>query len=408
VTASVNHRDDVRFAPGRWALALVLTGMALAAGVTAAGALAVPPRPGVTGTDAAPIQVVGDVIFLGLTPVLGAFLLRKRPDNVIGWLFIHAALWLGVGFLGDTIGRHAPPTMLTGGIATVVSAMGGLAFLALLLLFQVFPTGRLPTPRWRLVSVVTWAGALLIVVSTTFQPEPFQPPIEGLPTPLAGILPRPIVELVGAVGTVLFVAALIGSVALVVFRFRRSTDIERQQIKWFAWASSIVLTLLIISLATNPHGAVADTFWVLTLSSIALLPIASTLAILRYRLWDIDRIVSRTVSYAAVTALLVGVFALVNVALGTVLASVTQSGTVAVAVSTLAVFALFQPLRGRIHGLVDRRFDRARVDADRSAAAFAARLRDEIDLTTIAAETARTVEGTLHPAFTSVWLREPK
>jgi hypothetical protein len=145
--------------------------------------------------------------------------------------------------------------------------------------------------------------------------------------------------------------------------------------------------------------------WSLALSSLVLLPIAATVAILRYRLWDVDRLVSRTVAYAVVTAVLVAIFALLNLALQQVLANVTQAGTLAVAASTLAVFALFQPLRRRIQALVDRRFDRTRVDADRVAAAFADRLRGELDLESIGSETRGAVERTLHPSFAAIWLR---
>jgi hypothetical protein len=209
-------------------------------------------------------------------------------------------------------------------------------------------------------------------------------------------------SIAGSAGLLL---ALIGSLVLVTIRFRASRGVERQQFKWFGWAAIVVVALLLASIATAPLGAISDTLWNLLFPALVLLPLSAAVAVLRYRLWDIDRIMSRTIAYAIVTALLAGAFLAVVLTIQTLLASLTQAGTVAVAASTLVVFLLFQPLRRRIQGLVDRRFDRARVDADLIARDVAERLRDQVDLATIAATTSDAVDRAMHPQFTRIWLR---
>ena len=183
-------------------------------------------------------------------------------------------------------------------------------------------------------------------------------------------------------------------------RFRRSGAVERQQVKWFLLANAAFLVTLVIAFATF-----SDAAFVLALVAAAGIPIAAGIAILRYRLWDIDRIVSRTVSWAVITAALVAVFVGGVLALQAVLAQVTQAPTLAVAASTLFAFALFQPLRRRVQRVVDRRFDRARIDAERTAQGFGARLRDEVAIDAIAADLRTTIDRSVRPSTQGLWLR---
>ncbi|HET7026612.1 MAG TPA: hypothetical protein VFI28_02855 [Candidatus Limnocylindrales bacterium] len=382
-----------------------LTALDVALGVAALAYLLIPPRAGAPAAGVSPVQVVADASFLALTPILGAVLVRRRPDNVIGWLFISVAGWLALSFVTDGIARHVVPNDAVSRIAVIGSSLGMLGFVSLFLLFMVFPTGRLPSRRWRWLPVIAVVAGALTVVTSLLASQPSAGDVPDLPKPFGRPEWQPVVDTVSGVASILMVAALLATLVLLVRRFRASQGIERQQLKVFAWAASIVVGLLAIGIATAPLGVVADTFWTLALASLVLLPVAATVAILRYRLWDIDRLVSRTVAYAVVTAILVAIFGLVNLGLQEALANVTQAGTLAVAASTLAVFALFQPLRRRIQRLVDRRFDRARVDADRVAAAFADRLRGELDLESIGSETREAVERTLHPSFATIWLR---
>ena len=182
------------------------------------------------------------------------------------------------------------------------------------------------------------------------------------------------------------------SVASLLLRFRRSHGVERQQLRWFLLATASFLVTLVTTFATGIEG-----LFVVALAAAAGIPVAAGIAILRYRLYEIDRLISRTIGWAVVTAILVAVFVGGVVILQAVLAPVTQENTLAVAVSTLVAFALFQPLRRRVQRAVDRRFDRARYDGQQMADVFAERLRDQVDLEGLEHDLAATVDGTLRP-----------
>jgi len=206
-------------------------------------------------------------------------------------------------------------------------------------------------------------------------------------------------------GQVVLLVAMIGSVAGLAIRFRRSTGIERQQLKWFTYAA-IVDVLLLVVWTVIPLDPLAGALSSLLL---AFLPIAIAIAILRYRLYDIDRVVSRTIGYAIITGILgvtfVGLVLLVQAVVDSLLPQVTETGTPAVAASTLAAAALFQPIRRRVQATVDRRFDRARVDRDRSIVRLGNRLRDAVELDAIRADLLGTIDATIRPANATVWLR---
>ena len=219
--------------------------------------------------------------------------------------------------------------------------------------------------------------------------------------------PNPqIANLLQGLGLVAALVVGVAGVAAIVMRFRRSVGAEHEQIKWFA--SAVFVLFAVLLLTTAPGIVIPPPFdAVLAIAVAPLLPIAVGIAILRYRLYDIDRIISRTVSYAAVTGILAVVF------LGTVLVSQTLLATffngtpVAVAASTLLVAALFQPLRRRVQSVVDRRFNRSRYDAERTATAFSGRLRDEIDLANLYADVRGVVTATVAPVTVDVWIRQP-
>jgi hypothetical protein len=192
-----------------------------------------------------------------------------------------------------------------------------------------------------------------------------------------------------------------------VLRFRRSVGVERQQIKWFLAVASVAAIAIVVSIVTVT-GPISDTGWLVGLVAIGCLPLAVGIAILRYRLYEIDRVVSRTISYAVITAVLVVVFGGLNLVLEAALATLTQASTLAVAGSTLAVFALFQPLRRRVQAAVDRRFDRERYEGDRIARAFAERLRDEVDPERLRDEIDLVLAQTVAPARTAIWLRDER
>jgi hypothetical protein len=279
---------------------------------------------------------------------------------------------------------------------------------AVVLLFPaigiLFPDERLPEPRWRWPVLV---GAVPVVLGVALQTvAPWR--LEGdfiVPNPLAiGGLPTALFELGGGMAAfgafVLFAVA----VAAVVVRYRRSSGVERAQQKWLVAALGAMAIAFPFSYATDIGPAqLIDLLSVLTG---ALIPIAIGIAILRYHVFEIDRIVSRTIAYVVVTILLVGTYAATILLLQGPLGAVTGGDTLGVALSTLAVAALFQPVRDRVQSVVDRRFDRARFDAERTSAAFAERLRDEIDIATVTADLRTTVHASIRPSTVGLWLRE--
>jgi peptidoglycan/LPS O-acetylase OafA/YrhL len=274
----------------------------------------------------------------------------------------------------------------------------GFAVLALL----VFPDGRLPSPRWRSVVVLTAGAMLTFVVGLGFG----SPTIgdTGLPNPVA--VGGPVGDALNALEAafpLVLLSALLAVVSIVV-RWRRADGIERQQIKWLASAALIVGLALVLTAtplldSTDVDNAVIST-------TFALLPLAMGIAVFRYRLWDIDRIISRTIGWALVTGLLLAVFGIVVLALQAAMENVTQGQTLAVAASTLVAAALFQPLRRRVQAAVDSRFDRAAYDAQRMAGAFAEDLRNEVHLPRITHELLGTIGSAVRPAAAAVWLRE--
>jgi hypothetical protein len=207
----------------------------------------------------------------------------------------------------------------------------------------------------------------------------------------------------GTLSALTLPTALLLAVVAVIVRFRRAERIEREQLKWFLAANAVAVTLLLLS--TSDPAPDVTLFDVLSMASLSLPPIAIGIAILRYRLYNIDRLISRTVSWAVVTGMLVAVFVGAVVTLQAILAGVTQGQTLAVAGSTLVAFALFQPVRRRVQTAVDRRFDRARYDGQRTLDAFADHLRDEVDLHRLCSALVATADDAVRPAGVSVWLR---
>jgi hypothetical protein len=225
------------------------------------------------------------------------------------------------------------------------------------------------------------------------------------PFGIAGIEPflDALDQLPDAAGVLFF----LGGIASVVIRYRRGSSVERQQLKWLIAATAFAVSAWCLVIVGGVIGApvVTTIGWLGGLLAFALLPVAIGIAVLRYRLYEIDRIVSRTIAWAVVTGALVSVFAAGVVALQAMLARVTQGETVAVAVSTLVAAALFQPLRRRVQRAVDRRFDRATYDAQRTVEAFAERLRDEVALDAVVADLHETVGASIRPSSFGLWLR---
>ncbi len=337
---------------------------------------------------------------------VGLLINVRVPGNRIGWLF--AAIGLGSS-LQELIAGY----VLYGGLVSPGSLpwvreiawfetwdwvpVAGAATTFLLLLF---PDGRLPSPRWRPVG---WLAAAAILVASAFLsilPGPIDS-AEFLDNPL-GLTIGDLAGPLGGVGFGALVLAVVLSAAAMVVRFRRSRLIEREQLKWFA-SAAVVAGLVFAGL-----GAVDSTnkaFQIVTIVGLLGLPISAGIAILRYRLYDIDRLISRTITYAMVSGLLLGAYGLLIVVLQGPLAGVTGSDTIPVALSTLVIATLFQPVLRRVRRAVDRQFDRRRYDADRTAAAFSLRMRDEVDINRVTADLRLTTVTALAPMRIAVWVR---
>ena len=329
-------------------------------------------------------------------PVTGFVLASRRPENRIGWLFLVAGLTLGLSGFSDQYALHAlvaVPGSLPAGRAFgwLLNAIWMVPIATLAFLLLLFPTGHLRSRRWRLAAwFVGGAFALitvwLLIVATQWWARPFSSSSQ-----LTGL----IALLVHMTGLLISAALLVSGAALVV-RFAKSSGEERLQLKWCATAALLLVVVFVASIWLNSAA-------VNVLQSLAFLCLytAIAIAVLKYRLYDIDRIISRTLAYAIVTGLLIGVYA------GLVLLAtevLQLKSPVAVAGSTLVAAALFSPLRSRVQRAVDRRFNRARYDADQMAAAFAGRLKGAVDLDAAQADLASVVQRALEPAHVSVWM----
>lgn len=352
---------------------------------------------------------------LGATfPIVGWILASRRPQNAIGWIFLAIGLSQALTELAQayTVAAYGPggsPLPLAAEMSwlSVLSWMPGYVLL-LTLSVLVFPDGRPPSPRWRPVAWLAWLALGLMVVPMAIATWPLRGPQLAAQASVSG--PPDIPSLQGAVsietaGLLLASATAAVSVVALVVRFRRSRGVERQQLKWFTFAGAVEIVLL----ASSPFlsiGEAGSPSVLLTLIIAPLLPVAAAIAILRHRLLDIDLVIKRTVSYAALTLALVAVEIGGILVLQEVLTSVVGGApTLAVAATTLGVAALFQPARRRIQGWVDRRFDRSRYDAARIVAGFGARLRDRIDLESVRSELTDSAITALRPSTAAVWLR---
>jgi hypothetical protein len=346
--------------------------------------------------------------------VVGALILTRRAGNRIGWLFCAIGL---AESLTDALGAYALYGSTVGwpgvtAAAWVASWSWAPAFyLQLVLLPLLYPTGRLPSPRWRPVAWLAVLEMLLAIIASAFRPGPLKAsevPVASNPVGIAGA--TGLLEAVNGIAGVLFVVLFFTAVGSVLVRFRRARGVQRQQLKWFLYATVTVLVgfwlvPLTPAVVFDPSEFLADLLiGVLTLGW----PIALGIAVLRYRLYDIDRLVNRTVVYAALTLVLGGIYAGTVLLFGELFGGISADPpSWAVAGATLAVAALFQPVRRRIQQVVDRRFDRRRYDATKTIEAFSTRLRDQVDLDTLTMELLHVVDQTVQPATVSLWLRPP-
>jgi hypothetical protein len=340
---------------------------------------------------------------------VGTVVVGRRPAHRVGWLLVLQGLLIaaaGFTFSYSRYGLVARPGALpaadwlaglaNGGVFTYLSCTGFILLLT--------PTGSLPSPRWRWWARVAAAGLVLAFLTAVLSSHPLYPeyPEIGNPLGVAALDGGPLALVFPVGALVILIALVVGAVSLLL-RFRRARGTERLQLRWVALGAALAAGLFLVALAAlimeESDGVI---FQSALGASVAVLPLATGAAILRYRLYDIDRIVSRTVAYALLTLLLGLGYAAVVLGLGRLL---PEGSTLVVAAATLAVAAVFSPLRRRVQDLVDRRFNRRRHDAAQTIAAFSARLRDQVDLDTLSVELVTLVDQTMQPTQASLWLR---
>jgi hypothetical protein len=341
---------------------------------------------------------------LGFATV-GLVLTVRRPSSSIGWLFAAAGLAWALAIPAEpwldrlvaehrTLSLFAQAAAVYGEFNWAPATVLGVTLPALLV-----PDGRLRSRRWRPVAATAVAAVALVLVGSALAPAQLEDRLIANPFGLAGPAGT-VASMLAGLGTVLWIATMAASLTCVVLRFRSSRGVERQQLRWVAAGATAAVLGLLAGAATPQRTLLSSFLYAMVLC----IPTGVAVAVLRYRLWDLDRLVSRTVTYALVTGLLVLPYLLI-LPLVTRLAG--DAGGLAVAAATLTAVALFAPLRRRVQDLVDRRFNRRRYDATRTVDAFAVRLRDQVDLDALAAELLAVVDQTMQPTQATLWLRPP-
>ncbi len=397
-TAAMSSRTASLLAWSVWALCLILAALALLFQY-------------MSNPSRLPEGLSYTAPFLAFATV-GVLIVSRRPENRIGWIFCvvglsNLAYALALKYTvyalvmrpGSLPGGEVAAWLATGWIATL--GWGLMATFVPLL----FPTGRLPSARWR---PVAWLAAVVLgleVAVLALMPGPVAPAIAN-PLGIEGA--AGVLGLLEGVGMPLLIALMVASVTSLVLRFRRSEGEERQQIKWFAYSVALLAISVILGVVPSfvpiPElGSYANPLQLLGVTSI---PLATGIAVLRYRLYDIDLVINRTLVYGALTAALVTAYVASIVALQYLFRTLSGgTSQLAVVASTLIIAALFSPLRRGIQGFIDRRFYRKKYDAKGTLEAFSVKLRDETDLDRLGDELVSVVSGAMQPEHASLWLR---
>ncbi len=353
-----------------------------------------------------------DIIFpiAALTMTFVAVLIGRRdPRHIVAWMFLllggGAELLLVTQSYGIYGTMTAPGSLPSAGVFLWLATWTwSVPIGALVVALLVFPSGRPVGPRW-------WAVAWTAVIAGALQgfADAFRTPIyfadAGLVTPLGTPFTLDVLDPISIVGSVAWAVATLAAAASLVIRFRRASGVERLQLKWVALGFGSAAVAIVLASAIYAYPGLAAVSGAMGALGILLIPISAAVAILRYRLYDVDVVIERTLVYGTLSASVAGTYWVLVISLQSALRPLTGGGEIAVAGSTLATLALVQPLRTRIQNAVDRRFYRARYDAARAVDAFSVRLRDEVALDAVRGDLLEAVGKTVQPATASLWLR---
>lgn len=402
-------RHERAQAPVLGGLVLAVCGVAYAVAMVA---FATTRTPGVTlGEQLSTLmQLAGFFAY----PVVGSLIVSRRPSNTVGWIF--CAIGLGTattafsaGYIQHALAAHEDTQLATGLIDALGNGVWNLNLgLGSLLLF-LFPDGKPISHGWRFIVWLDAITTALMVIAAWVQPGPLE--AHGRVVNPIGLAPvGAVLNAVNVVGHVIFLPLVLLAVASVIVRYRRASGIQRQQIKWFALAAATMVLMIVVTVLAVPDGNSPLSTIGFALA-FATLPVGAGIGVLRYRLYDIDILINRTLVYGAVTVLLAAVYfgSVVGMQhLATAIAGPhANENPLIIVVSTLLIAALFTPLRRRIQATIDRRFYRARYDSTKMLAAFGAALRSQTDLGMLGTHLVGIVEETMHPAHVSLWLRPP-
>jgi hypothetical protein len=367
-------------------------------------------------------DVVAGLIFgvwLAALGTVGALVAARRPQNPIGWLILSSATLISLFFFGDAYASYSlelghGPLPLDRFMAWLTLWVTVPGFGAFIFVFLLFPDGRVLSPRWRWLVWLGIAGLSVVVLGLAIRPGPIDS-VPNIDNPLgieeAAGLARFLTE---GPGGLLDGGVVLAAVLSLILRIRRSRGTQRQQMRWFVF--SVVMFVVVFGAAQilwaiveEPEsGGPANTFGFLAIMlSLIFIPVSMGIGILRYRLYDIDVIVNKTLVYGGLTAILALAYVGIVVALQNVIPGADDSD-LTIAGSTLAVAALFRPLRRRVQGFIDRRFYRHKYDTQRTLESFSSRLREDVDLDHLSRDLLGVVRDTMQPAHASLWLKEKR
>ena len=359
--------------------------------------------------DWVPVVVVG--AWLVTSAVVGALIAVNRPENPVGLLMISAPLLIALGLLSEAYASYIyelghsdlPGGQLAVWLTLWLTGPGFALFIHLLLRF---PTGRVPSPGWRWVSRLATLALIVNAFGFALRPGPVDN-VRVVDNPLGTLFPEWVSELGISAGNSLLPLSGFLAIVSLFLRFRRADKTERQQMKWFVLAVSVFPVLFLVSQFASGLDESEDEYFafILVMSALLFVPVSMGIGILRHKLYDIDVVVNRALVYAGLTAILASAYFGIVVLLQSVLQPLTQESDLAVAGSTLAVAALFRPVRARVQIFIDQRFYRRKYNAAETLGQFSSRLRNQVDLDSLRSELVAAVSTTMQPAHTSLWLR---